>query len=385
MIWHEIHRLIYILRSELLLFAARLLPSKSETCNNAMDLLKEAGYDFHEPWGELPPLPQGEKDLSIVIPVYNSEQFLDKCLSSILNQHTNYDYEVICVNDGSTDGSANILQKWAEKDARLVIITQTNQGIAGARNTGIARAKGRYIGFIDNDDYVEPNYVECILDRAKETGADIIDTAYDNVSPEGSILSVVSHGDIEITPDQYVEQMRNLPSFIWGGCMSRRLLEEVRFPIGFWYEDMVMRMLFVRQTNKIATISKPLYHYLIHGNNASLTLWKRNHIKATDELWLALQLAEYGQKRLGISTDEYLYTALLDEWSSLLWVRTKGLPVHIRKAIFNLAANYMRELAFPILSSDRYYNAIDRAILNYDFRKWKLLGKALLLKRCSYL
>ena len=95
--------------------------------------------------------------LSIIIPVYNSEKYLKECLTSIINQ-TLKDIEIICVNDGSTDNSLKILEEFGAQDSRLRIINQENQGQGYARNAGLEAAKGDYVGFIDSDDYISPDF-----------------------------------------------------------------------------------------------------------------------------------------------------------------------------------------------------------------------------------
>lgn len=99
---------------------------------------------------------------SIIIPVYNVENYLHDCLDSVLNQTYEGNYEVICVNDGSTDGSLEILDKYKEEVSSLIVISQDNKGLSEARNTGLRAAKGDYIFFLDSDDWIEPNTLEVL-------------------------------------------------------------------------------------------------------------------------------------------------------------------------------------------------------------------------------
>ena len=102
---------------------------------------------------------QKKKKISIIIPVYNVEKYLSRCLESVINQSYK-NIEIIIVNDGSTDNSFDICNKYKKKDKRVILIDQNNQGLSGARNTGLKHATGEYICFIDSDDYVEKDYVE---------------------------------------------------------------------------------------------------------------------------------------------------------------------------------------------------------------------------------
>ena len=110
--------------------------------------------------------------VSIVVPVYNVEQFLPDCLDSLTNQ-TLKDIEIICVNDGSPDNSLKILEEYAQNDDRVKIITQENQGVSAARNAGLKTAVGEYIGFVDPDDWIDLDFYSKLYDAIQESNADI--------------------------------------------------------------------------------------------------------------------------------------------------------------------------------------------------------------------
>ncbi|MBR5160328.1 MAG: glycosyltransferase family 2 protein, partial [Thermoguttaceae bacterium] len=111
--------------------------------------------------------------ISVIIPVYNVEPYLRECLDSVVNQ-TFRDIEIICVNDGSTDGSPAILEEYAAKDSRIIIIHQQNGGLSAARNSGMNAAKGDFILFVDSDDYIKQNTLEITYNAAIESGAEMV-------------------------------------------------------------------------------------------------------------------------------------------------------------------------------------------------------------------
>ncbi len=111
--------------------------------------------------------------VSVIIPVYNVEEYLSECLDSLINQ-TLRDIEIICINDGSTDNSLNILNEYAKKDSRITVLTQENQGAAVARNRGLDIAKGEYLSILDSDDYFKQDMLEKLYNRAVETDAEIV-------------------------------------------------------------------------------------------------------------------------------------------------------------------------------------------------------------------
>lgn len=120
--------------------------------------------------------------ISIIVPVYNTGKYLEQCLESLVNQ-TLRDIEIICVNDGSSDDSLEILEKFAQNDARVIIINQANKGQSAARNAGLALAKGEYKGFLDSDDWAEPSMFEKLYNNAKTYDSDI------------SMCSIITHNE----------------------------------------------------------------------------------------------------------------------------------------------------------------------------------------------
>ena len=111
--------------------------------------------------------------ISIIIPVYNVKLYLDNCIQSVIQQSYT-DFECILVDDGSTDGSSEICDQWAEKDNRIIIVHQPNGGVSSARNKGLEQAKGEYICFIDSDDWVDVDYLSAMINNLKEKETDLI-------------------------------------------------------------------------------------------------------------------------------------------------------------------------------------------------------------------
>ena len=131
--------------------------------------------------------------VSVIVPVYNVELYLEECLDSIINQ-TFKEIEIILVNDGSTDSSSEIIEFYALKDSRIVILTQPNGGVSVARNTGIKKASGKYILFVDSDDTLLSNSIEVLYQKAEETGADIVIGNALRCYPDGSQTLYFPHG-----------------------------------------------------------------------------------------------------------------------------------------------------------------------------------------------
>ena len=129
-------------------------------------------------------------DVSIIVPIYNSEKYIERCIKSILNQ-TYKNFELILINDGSTDKSIDILNKYKKIDKRISIIDKKNEGVAKTRNLGIQKAKGKYVMFIDNDDFINKNYVETYYKIIKEKKLDIVIGGYERVNSKGKVIKRV--------------------------------------------------------------------------------------------------------------------------------------------------------------------------------------------------
>ena len=210
--------------------------------------------------------------LSVIVPVYNVENYLRQSLDSLIAQ-TRRDIEFIVVNDGSPDHSWEIIREYAARDSRFRYIEQENRGFSGSRNRGLDEARGKYIGFVDSDDWIEPDMYDKLLNLAESTGADIAQGSYfhcyvkegiviphDN-SPYVSLLAA-SGGKLRGAEGILFED-----GTIWNRIYRRKMLEEnqIRFsPEMTFGEDAFFHRCAVCCAEKIAAIPDPLYHYRRH-------------------------------------------------------------------------------------------------------------------------
>lgn len=172
--------------------------------------------------------------ISIIIPVYNVEKYLRECLGSILNQ-TFTDFEVICVNDGSTDSSLKILEEYSQKDSRFKIINQEKQGAGAARNNGLKYAQGEFVQFLDSDDYFEPTMLEEMYNKAREFDADLVVCSAKKVNEFGDVIENSNPQwpiKLDITPIDTVFNWKDFPDIIldmfcvipWNKLCKREML-----------------------------------------------------------------------------------------------------------------------------------------------------------------
>ena len=125
--------------------------------------------------------------VSVLVPIYNVEKYLDECLASLAKQ-TLKDIEIICINDGSTDNSPKILQKYAKKYSNFVVINKQNSGYGDSMNKGLEKATGEYIGIVESDDFIESDAFKKLYELAHKTKADIVKTNYFYHSKDGDVL-----------------------------------------------------------------------------------------------------------------------------------------------------------------------------------------------------
>ena len=147
--------------------------------------------------------------ISIIVPIYNSEKDLDQCIESIANQAYK-NLEIILVNDGSTDNSINICKKWESNDSRIVLINKKNEGGAKARNDGLKIATGDYIGFVDHDDFIEPEMYETMLDDMTEHNADIVMCSSTGIFDDGTTTKAYpNYKSFEIKKNDLIKRMQS--------------------------------------------------------------------------------------------------------------------------------------------------------------------------------
>lgn len=207
--------------------------------------------------------------VSVIVPVYNVEKYLSACLSSCISQ-TLHDIEIICVNDGSADGSPAILEEFAKRDYRIKIVNKPNGGLSSARNAGIKQACGSMIMFLDSDDYLAPNACERVWRETLEAPTDIV-TFGTHIFPETprasnwhyQVLGVHTHRYWDFSNKVLFREPAAKP-FVWRQAFAKKLFDEtgLEFNESVKYgEDMVFQMEMFPHAKNFSFISDPLYYY----------------------------------------------------------------------------------------------------------------------------
>ena len=208
--------------------------------------------------------------VSIIVPVYNVEEYLEKCLLSICNQ-TYINLEIIIVDDGTKDSSGEIADKISAKDDRVIVVHKANGGVSSARNVGIKKATGDYIVFVDSDDYLEKDYVEYYVSIIEETNADVIcglnhfSVWNPKVNNDNSFYSL---DNISAMVDIYTEKINVA---VWNKMYSRDLIirENIIFDENIWYgEGMLFNIELLQKAKNIVVANKKVYHQTFNPHSA---------------------------------------------------------------------------------------------------------------------
>jgi len=210
--------------------------------------------------------------ISIIVPVYNVEQYLSRCLESLLSQ-TYQNIEIILVNDGSTDSSGKLCDVYAIKDLRVKVIHKQNGGLSSARNTGLTVAKGKYVGFVDSDDWVTHDAYEYLYSLLIEANADLSISgfirchSYDEI--DSKELKKDGFSVKEYSQSEYMKKFMKIDSqsieyYAWNKLYRRDLLLDEQYPVGLTAEDVVGTFRYLLRANKIVQSDKVTNFYYIN-------------------------------------------------------------------------------------------------------------------------
>lgn len=239
-----------------------------------------------------------ETAISVIVPIYRVEKFLPQCIESVLNQ-TFTDFELILVDDGSPDRCPEICDEVARRDARVRVIHQANAGLSAARNAGIEIAHGEWLGFVDSDDYIAPQFYEKLYQTAQRTDADCVMCSVQNVDESGkSIDSTLMRVADEVKTGQEVLRKigrDDVTPYLtaWNKLYRRKLFNTLRYPAGRQNEDVFVFAELFCQVQRAVCVAEPLYFYRKRiGSIMNSVVTLRN----LDEMWAYVNCFEHLQQ-----------------------------------------------------------------------------------------
>ena len=288
-----------------------------------------------------------EPQISIIVPVYNTGQFIPKCIKSIINQ-TYRHLEIIIIDDGSTDNSLEICKNYADMDSRIILIHKDNEGVSSARNIGIEAATGKYISFVDSDDYISPIMYEKLLEAIEENHADVAECGYCTCDIEGRIIHVHEYKEsiIEGNYQCSYEYLSSLNS--WRGNINklykRTLFEDIRYPNLSYCEDHIVNVKVFYKCNRKVYINGFYYYYLQH----SLSVCNRHFTEVNMD---------------DIAANKYLYRFHQEKFSDLC--------PFIANRFINIIPNKYYNLQKSEINNKDYFNSE----LLKDFKQYYTITK----------
>lgn len=301
------------------------------------------------------------KKVSVIVPVYNVENYLKRCLNTLVNQ-TLKDIEIILVNDASTDNSLSIMKEYQEKYPEIVkvIDSKVNSKQGGARNLGLEVATGEYIGFVDSDDWVHIEMFEKLYLKAKSDRADIVDADYFTASGIDNCMSVEKSNLISELGELDEEKKKRLilnTGRMWTKIFKSKLLKDnnIKFPENVFYEDNQFMPLVMVYAETISKIDEPLYYYFI--DNSQSTSKKQNSYHHFDRLITAQNMVnDFKERELFAKYKDELTYKFIELYyvNTIVLCLTKFKPIEVEK--LQEIRSYIKK-EYPHYKENKYYKA----------------------------
>lgn len=277
-----------------------------------------------------------QPQISIIVPIYNVEEFLPRCIESILNQ-TFTDFELILVDDGSPDNSGAICDEYSQKDNRIRTIHKVNEGVSKARNYGLKTCCGKYVTFVDSDDFVEKNWLKDIHTVIKECeDVEIVKWGY-YMEMDAHTKTYVSDKKYELHSTEEMLKTNdkfNYSGFLWNSMFKKEILCNLFFDETLNYcEDHIFSYTAFQRCKSMCILDTPYYHYVIHNSNSLSDVRNPYTVinAANKELEIRLQILKYEDKD---TINAYL--ACIEKSIQICYINIKEL---YKRKEFNLYLN----------------------------------------------
>lgn len=287
--------------------------------------------------------------LSLIVPVYNVEKYILKCLESIKNQSMK-DFECLIIDDGSKDNSIKIAEDFIKGDERFKIFHKENGGLSDARNYGIEKASGEYLAFIDSDDYIEESLIEDTYKMAKEYDSDIVCFDMYYLWPDGS--KTISPGaDFEVSNYKDNKEIIFINNSSNNKIYRSSFMKDKRFIKGMWYEDLAVIPVWLSKANNISHVSKPLYYYVQREGSISHS--------ADERIFDIYKSLDMIKEKLNLSSDDIM-PLYLDNCLEMTTLRIRDIDdIKLREDF------YLHNVELLDIKCPNWH----RYIKDYDFKK----------------
>lgn len=319
--------------------------------------------------------------VSVIVPVYNCEKYIEKCLLSIKKQ-TFRNFEVIIVNNGSTDGTQEIINRFDKDDSRFKVYSQDNQGICGSRNRGLNESKGKYVCFIDADDFVEPDYCKKMVEAIQLTDSDIAICDYAMTYRTREIKSILNlqNGECDTSKiTNYIFYLRYIARnpVVWNKMYKKQMIEnaDIRFELQHG-EDLLFHLRLLPHINKVTTISDTLYHYVQRSSSAAHGL---NEVNKQNIAILETYMKGIDEKKGMMSY--YAFSSIYTGFISSAYCINRDVNYFVNQICAMEKAEFFEEFCKTIAFSDKLKDLyIEKAVSHKFYLIQKLQFALCLLK-----
>lgn len=311
--------------------------------------------------------------VSIIVPVYNVEQYLDKCIESLVTQ-SYINLEIILVNDGSKDTSGEICDLWAKKDKRIKVIHKKNGGLSDARNRGLDIVTGDIISFIDSDDYISKYFYEKLINIMEQTDSDIVECQFKKFN-ENERVNYLNKKNIEFISFNTEEAIKNLilncelSTTVWNKIYKTSVIKKLKFRVGKTNEDDFYTYLAFDNAKKITKLQDELYYYLQRPGSIMGKIYKLNRLDEIEAKYERLKYIEKNYKNLILIAKQDTIFGSLYAYQRLL---KDGEESDIEKGK-KILSEYINRISFT---------KRDYSNLNFKNKIWIKLGKISLELTC---
>lgn len=292
--------------------------------------------------------------VSVIIPVYNVEQYVEKSIESVLNQSMK-DIEIILVDDGSTDRSGEICDRYEKKDERIVVIHKKNGGLSSARNVGVKAAEGDYIGFIDSDDFVEPLMYETLYRMAERDSADVAICGVYDVYKNGKVAQCDSREKFVCNQEEMFGHIllgEKISGTVCNKLIRKEIAKILEFPIGRLFEDVFYSALLVQKIKKASVTTEPMYHYVHRSDSITTCGYRKKDMDVIEAFEIDKQLVASHFPKLINKAEFALNSAYLRVLDKMLL--TKG---YRKFPEYKMVKQYLKEHSKEIVSSQYFRNS----------------------------
>lgn len=325
------------------------------------------------PYPSLPDF-SDDVDISVIVPAFNAEKYIEECLNSVLFQNSKFSYQLIVVNDNSTDRTAEILKKY-ENNPKVTVADLKDLGSAAkARNAGLIYATGKYIVFLDADDKLSGNGLDVLLGTALQTDADIVQGGWQYMYENGELGPAQKYESCTYVGKSKLDCF-DLPGMPWGKIYKRELFEKTRFPANYTaFEDTIIQFLVFRNAKKIVSVEENVYYW--RKNNKGITSRTQNNPKALQSYWIMEQLL-YINSYFNYPDDDMYISSSVMQLTNYCYENVEGMTEEDKKLVFSACCELFKQYFgnCNLQSLPFAVRAGGKALKKQRYDLWKAQGK----------